>query len=59
MKQKWKAILRGIDGQSRWLLVALGLLVIALLGPTLPWQRDVFNSIFVIDVSQSMNTRDY
>ena len=59
MRQKWKAILRGLDGHSRGLLIALGLLVIALLRPTLPWQRDVFNSIFVIDVSQSMNTRDY
>ena len=59
MRQKWKAILRGLDGRSRGLLIALGLLVIALLRPTLPWQRDVFNSIFVIDVSQSMNTRDY
>ena len=59
MRQRLNAILRGINGQSRWLLLALGLLAIALLRPTLPWQRDVFNSIFVIDISQSMNTRDY
>jgi mxaL protein len=59
VRQAWTAILKGLDGRTRWLLVALGLLAIALLRPTVPWQRDVFNSIFIVDVSQSMNTRDY
>ncbi len=40
-------------------MAAVLLLGWALMRPSLPSQRDVFNSIFVIDISQSMNTLDY
>jgi mxaL protein len=39
--------------------VILALLLIALLRPKFPMPREILNSIFVIDISQSMNTRDY
>jgi mxaL protein len=59
MKANVFAILKRLDVRSRWLIVILMLLVAALVQPPLSWHRDVFNSIFVIDISQSMNTRDY
>ncbi len=59
MNQTLKTILRSFDGTSRWLLLVLVFLVLALLRPTLAFQKDILNSIFVIDVSQSMNTHDY
>ncbi len=57
--QKLKLFLARFDRRSRWLLLILVLLFVALLRPTFPLQQDILNSIFVIDVSQSMNTRDY
>lgn len=57
--QALRTIFRRLDKTSGWLLAALSLIVVALLRPTLPFQKDILNSIFVVDVSQSMNTRDY
>lgn len=59
MKAIGSAIRQRLDARARWLIAVLLLLGLALARPSLPWQRDVFNSIFVIDISQSMNTRDY
>ncbi len=53
------ALLRRLDWRGRWLLVILALLVVALLRPKFPMRQEILNSIFVVDVSQSMNTRDY
>ena len=52
-------LLTRFDQRSRWLLLILALLLVALLRPTFPLQKDILNSIFVVDISQSMNTRDY
>lgn len=59
MKLGSVAILQRLDVRARWLIAVLLLLGLALARPSLPWQRDVFNTIFVLDISQSMNTRDY
>ncbi len=53
------AISRRLDVRARWLIAVLLLLGVALARPSVPWRQDVFNTIFVIDISQSMNTRDY
>ena len=53
------AILQRLDARARWLIAVLLLLGLALARPTVPWQRNIYNAIFVIDISQSMNTRDY
>ncbi len=39
--------------------MALALTVIALFQPKFPMQREIVNSVFVVDISQSMNTLDY
>jgi mxaL protein len=52
-------LVKRFDVRARWLLLVLSLLCLALMRPSWPLQRDVFNAIVVIDVSQSMNTRDY
>ncbi len=57
--QPIRILLRRLDRTSWWLLFILAFIFVALLRPTVPFQKDILNSIFVIDVSQSMNTRDY
>ncbi len=52
-------VLRRLDNRGRGFLVVLLLLGIALAQPSLPWQKNIFNAIFVVDISQSMNTLDY
>lgn len=54
-----RVLLRRLHRTSWCLLVILAFIFVALLRPTVPFQKDILNSIFVIDVSQSMNTRDY
>jgi mxaL protein len=49
----------GIDARCWLLLAAIALLVVALGRPTLAAKREVFNALFVLDITQSMNTRDY
>lgn len=51
-----KALLKQRD--SRLLLAALVLLLAALFHPAMPLQRDLRNYLFVVDVTQSMNTVD-
>jgi mxaL protein len=41
------------------LLSAAALLALCLTRPTLPMQRPVFRYLFVVDITQSMNARDY
>ena len=41
-----------------FLLIALILLIAALFKPTIPLKRDLHNYLFVVDVTQSMNTAD-
>ena len=43
----------------RWLLLALGSLFCCLLGPSIGLPRPVFHYLFVLDITQSMNARDY
>lgn len=57
--QRIKVLLRRFDRTGGWLLLILAFIFVALLRPTLPFQTDILNSIFVVDISQSMNTRDY
>ncbi len=59
MTLRLKALLRRLDWRGRWLLVILALLLVALLRPKFSMPQEILNSIFVVDVSQSMNTRDY
>ncbi len=40
------------------LIMALALLLLALFRPTIPLKRDLHNYLFVVDVTQSMNTVD-
>ena len=51
-----KAILK--DRDSALLLLALLLLLVALFRPTIPLKRDLHNYLFIVDVTQSMNTLD-
>ena len=47
-------------GVDFWLiLVALIALCICLLNPRMPMEQDTYRYIFVLDITQSMNTRDY
>ena len=55
--QLWQKLVK--DFQFWTLLLPLLLLGIAVLKPTLPMQRPLFNYVFVIDITQSMNARDY
>ncbi|MDQ3259525.1 MAG: VWA domain-containing protein [Pseudomonadota bacterium] len=59
MKWESNSIRQRLDVRARCLFAALLLLGWALMRPSMLWQRDVFNTIFVIDISQSMNTLDY
>lgn len=40
------------------LIIALLLLILALLHPTIPLKRELHNYLFVVDITQSMNTAD-
>lgn len=51
--------MRRIDWRTRVLLAALALLVFALFRPSAQVNREILNSVFIVDISQSMNTRDY
>lgn len=41
------------------LLLAAVLMLLCLSRPTIPWSRNTFRYLFVLDITQSMNTRDY
>ena len=47
------------DFQLWMLVLPLFLFGIAIFKPTLPMQRSLFNYVFVVDITQSMNARDY
>ena len=47
------------DRRLIWMIGVLTLLGIALLQPAIILKREVFNAVFVIDITQSMNTKDY
>lgn len=47
------------NGQTWLLLVVLLLLLVTLLKPTFPVKQNIYNYVFVIDITQSMNARDY
>lgn len=51
-----KQLLKNQD--SVLLIMALALLILALFRPTIPLKRDLHNYLFVVDVTQSMNTVD-
>lgn len=54
-----KRFMNSLDRQT-WMLLAITLmLAIALFKPALPVQRNIYNYVFVIDITQSMNARDY
>ncbi len=48
-----------LRGQAAIYTTVLLLLAAALFKPAIPMQRQIFNYIFVIDITQSMNARDY
>lgn len=59
---KWMDLSRRLSefGAARLgLAVTAALLFLALLGPQVRVQRTVFHYVFVVDISQSMNTMDY
>ncbi|MGH8549477.1 MAG: vWA domain-containing protein [Methylococcales bacterium] len=41
------------------LLLAIVLMLLCLIRPTIPWTQNTFRYLFVLDITQSMNTRDY
>src|SRR5882757_10149160 len=52
--------LRGIlDADSRAITVALVLLVVALALPAVPLKHDTYESIVILDITQSMDVEDY
>ncbi len=51
-----KQLLKNQD--SLLLIMALVMLLLALFRPTIPLKRDLHNFLFVVDVTQSMNTAD-
>lgn len=51
--------LRWRDHQAWTYLAAILLLIAALFKPSLSIQRQIYNYVFVIDITQSMNARDY
>ncbi len=51
-----KQLLKNQD--SMLLIAALTLLIMALFHPTIPLKRELHNYLFVVDVTQSMNTAD-
>jgi mxaL protein len=57
LRDRSAAALRG--GAERWLLAAAALaLALCLWQPSLPAQRDLFDHVVVLDITQSMNVRD-
>ena len=51
-----KQLLKNQD--SVLLIIAITFLILALFRPTIPLKRDLHNYLFVVDVTQSMNTAD-
>jgi mxaL protein len=47
------------DARKARLLLACALLALALAHPSLPLERPVYRYLFVLDITQSMNARDY
>jgi mxaL protein len=54
-----RSALVGLDRGSRAIALALLLLVIALVMPTVELPHDVYDYVVVFDISQSMNVEDY
>ena len=54
-----RTLFNRLDWRGRWLLLVLALLLVALLRPKVAMHQEILNSVFIIDISQSMNTRDY
>ena len=56
----WRWLVASSRGQrERWLIGAAALaLAIGFLRPVVPWQRDLFEQVVVLDITQSMNVQD-
>jgi mxaL protein len=54
-----RSVLAGLDRGSSAIALALVLLVIALVMPTVELPHDVYDYVVVFDISQSMNVEDY
>ena len=59
----WRKTMRALRERARdaqaWALVLAALaLATTFVGPTLPWQRSLFEHVIVLDVTQSMNVTD-
>jgi mxaL protein len=54
-----KEWLSGRDWRFWSLFAACVLLALCLFRPTVPWPRPVYRYLFVLDITQSMNARDY
>ena len=55
-----KFILKKLKEDRNLLILLLTVLsiTIAVINPSVPIKRDIFNYIFIVDISQSMNTND-
>ena len=55
-----KLIIKKIKEDKNLLMLLLTVLsiAIAIANPSIPFKRDIYNYIFVVDISQSMNTED-
>ena len=55
-----KFILKKLKEDTNLLTLFLTVLsiTIAIINPSVPFKRDIYNYIFVVDISQSMNTQD-
>ncbi len=54
-----KRFFSSLDRQAWMLLAIVLMLAVALFKPVLPVRRNIYNYVFVIDITQSMNARDY
>jgi mxaL protein len=53
-------LLRGVlEADARAIFVALALLVVALVLPAIPLKHDTYESIVILDITQSMDVEDY
>tara|TARA_B100000780_G_scaffold276989_1_gene246717 strand:- start:199 stop:1170 length:972 start_codon:yes stop_codon:yes gene_type:complete len=55
-----KLIIKKLKGDKNLLMLLLAVLsiAVAIANPSIPFKRDIYNYIFVVDISQSMNTED-
>jgi mxaL protein len=58
-RARWRERLAGFDRRPLALALAAGALALALLEPSAHLERPVYRHLFILDITQSMNTLDY